>query len=914
MGRADVLVARAMKTIHARGFVANPLPLDHFDSNLPDYDVAQLRHWMALYFHKPTSVAYFVQMIICTVFLGIILIFGLGVIIYRLWDRTLWLFRIQDTRGSPLIIPNSISAFVLFEAAYALVWLADVWNNLAIDKWGADPTLTGFWNGTPWILLFAGAWCGAWGTFFASPGILHRSSRARGFDPRRLVPGPKLCNLIGISAPLAFTAASLAVSIPTGLTYKSAVEKWRRWDANAAQVSPTTYPVEGALRQEAAEVWKQITDAWWWSSVGWLALLVFAWAFLVFYVMTGGFLVYTIHSQLQSMRQRRMESRRNPQGHEASASASDAVGPEAPRWERHHAAEYAADMEMSRAQASTFFPPLATQGTTTTGPTTRKTRIRMLNSAMTNVTFIYSSISLGCLGFVVNLHWLLAQQYNQAIVGPVETNRTYEKYMAVASWVTSVFGIICFTAISQKTFEGVFEEWSAVREAKKRAKHETSKQSDSSATLTMRKASKTSSSITVRLKSIKSLTASATPIVSQAPSRTPSTRIKEEPHHPSRPGMDPAHARALQYFQHQRDAGLNIVNGQGDVDDDGPDGRGVSIDMAGSVRAQAGRSLHIPGVATGGEEKRHQLSTLPFDHYRLSGDNLDPPPTETSEAGKTPLPRMEPVTTPNGSLTPRRYGSAASGIIVQRAITRTSEDVRKYPQGSLHHNFSASASSLRSKSILKKEPASPRTDTWQTKFDAFHKDAMPAFGRSQQPTSAHERRQQFQQDDSVAFTDADIDLAEDELSSYVDSQSESGSVQHPARPSRPASSMMAISVHDNANVSPTFGTASLYRPSSPTLNGDRHSDATPRVSQAHSFGFGLGQSRADLSQATLLQPGSTTTAEAMAEAASKERRPSLRWDHSFDEQSRAHNGLASPSAGRRPRLPSFEPDEGKPSK
>ncbi|KAK0533230.1 hypothetical protein OC835_003088 [Tilletia horrida] len=847
MGRADVLVARAMKTIHARGFVANPLPLDHFDSNLPEYDVAQLRHWMALYFHKPTSVAYFVQMIICTVFLGIILIFGLGVIIYRLWDRTLWLFRIQDTRGSPLIIPNSISAFVLFEAAYALVWLADVWNNLAIDKWGADPTLTGFWNGTPWILLFAGAWCGAWGTFFASPGILHRSSRARGFDPRRLVPGPKLCNLIGISAPLAFTAASLAVSIPTGLTY-------------------------------------------------------------------SGFLVYTIHSQLQSMRQRRMESRRNPQGHEASASASDAVGPEAPRWERHHAAEYAADMEMSRAQASTFFPPLATQGTTTTGPTTRKTRIRMLNSAMTNVTFIYSSISLGCLGFVVNLHWLLAQQYNQAIVGPVETNRTYEKYMAVASWVTSVFGIICFTAISQKTFEGVFEEWSAVREAKKRAKHETSKQSDSSATLTMRKASKTSSSITVRLKSIKSLTASATPIVSQAPSRTPSTRIKEEPHHPSRPGMDPAHARALQYFQHQRDAGLNIVNGQGDVDDDGPDGRGVSIDMAGSVRAQAGRSLHIPGVATGGEEKRHQLSTLPFDHYRLSGDNLDPPPTETSEAGKTPLPRMEPVTTPNGSLTPRRYGSAASGIIVQRAITRTSEDVRKYPQGSLHHNFSASASSLRSKSILKKEAASPRTDTWQAKFDAFHKDAMPAFGRSQQPTSAHERRQQFQQDDSVAFTDADMDLAEDELSSYVDSQSESGSVQHPARPSRPASSMMAISVHDNANVSPTFGTASLYRPSSPTLNGDRHSEATPRVSQAHSFGFGLGQSRADLSQATLLQPGSTTTAEAMAEAVSKERRPSLRWDHSFDEQSRAHNGLASPSAGRRPRLPSFEPDEGKPSK
>ncbi|KAE8214824.1 hypothetical protein CF327_g1815 [Tilletia walkeri] len=908
MGQAGLILVRALGNLSTHipyhGFVPHPLSVDHFAANLPDYDVAELRHWMRLYFHKPTSVGYFVQSIIITVWLAIILFFGLVVILYRLWDRTLWLFRIQETRGSRLIIPNSITAFVLFEAAYSLVWTANVWNNLAIDKYDAEPLLTGFWNGTPWILLFSGAWCGAWGTFFASPGILHRSSRARGFDPRRLVPGPKLCNFIGFFAPFAFTATSLAVSIPTGLTYKNAVRKWKAWDAQAAAVSQSEYPVQGDLRAEAAEVWKGITDAWWWSSIGWLALLVFAWAFLLFYVMCGGFLVYTIHSQLQTMRIRRNEGAN--QGQDGPASGPDTAGPEAPRWDRQNAGEIAADLEMSRAQASTFFPPLATQGTATTGPTTRKSRIRMLSSAMTNVSFIYGAISLGTLGFVINLHWLLESQYQQAVIGPVETNRIYEKYMAVASWVISVFGLICFTAISQKTFEGVFEEWSANREAKKMAKNQ-SKHSDSSTTLMARNPSKTTSSVSMRLKSLKSTLVS--PIASPPASRAPSVRTRKR-FNSADVAMDPAHAQALQYFQRNRVAGLGLV-----AMGDGDDGaqvveQGILSDGYAALGPQTagpgGLSFQMPHATPDGTSSHHILA-LPFDHYRVSVDKTDAKVLAVAGNDGSIIPRMQPLPTPSGSLTPRRYGSASSGIIIQRAITSTSEDIRMYAgSGEGIERSISSGSGLRDKS--KKESPSPRSDTRRTKFDAFQSEPVPPAVPAP-ALSASQRRREFHQDDSIAFTDSEDVLDEEIASSYLDSQSESGSVRHPLRPSRPCSSVLAVWPHENVNGSPTFGTAPL----SPSERSPVAQD-TPRMpdlpSSAHIPTAHTGVSQATLVDSYFRNTSADDNRESL-EAAVRERKPSLRWDPRFDWDKSPKEGTGeSSSSSKRTRKSSFGRDGG----
>ncbi|CAD6901568.1 unnamed protein product [Tilletia controversa] len=905
IGQAGLFVARGLEVLsHSmlhHGFVNHRLPIDYFEANLPDYDVTEMRQWMRLYFHKPTSNAYFIQSIVITVWLAFVIFAGLLVILYRLWDRTLWLFRIQETRGSSLIIPNSITAFVLFEAAYALVWVCDVWNNLAIDKWDASPTLTGFWNGTPWILLFSGAWCGAWGTFFASPGILHRSTRARGFDPRRLVPGPKMCNFVGFFAPLLFTATCLGVSIPTGLTYKHAVEQWRVWDAEAAAVAQND-AVQGALCDAAAEVWKNITDAWWWTSVGWLTLLAFAWAFLLFYVMCGGFLVFSIHSQLKAMKSQRKEAL-SVRGHADRVTGPDAAGPETPRWDQHNAGEIAADMEMSRAQASVFFPPLATQGTQTTGPTTRKTRIRMLSSAMTNVSFIYGSISLGTLGFVINLHWLLPVQYQQAVLGPMENNVVYEKYMAVASWVISVFGAICFTAISQKTFEGVFEEWTNNREAKKLAKAET-KHSDGSATLLARNASKATSLVSMRLKSLKSTLASPTPVNSNTVSRNPSIWSPVDSS-TAEPAMDPAHAQALQYFHRNRVAGLGLMaGGQGDEKAQMAE-LGNQVADYGYVGSSAANMQPPPTAAEG-----NRTSALPFSHYRLSSDNADVKTPTVAGNNSSLVPRGQALPSPTGALTPRRYGSAASGVMVQRYITSTSEDARKYAKSveGIEGSVSSEAGLLRSKS--NKEPPSPRHETRRAKFDAYQSEPLPPVPA----LSPSQRRQQFHQDDSIAFSDTDNVDEEEMASSCLDSQSESGSVRHPLRTSRPCSSVMAVWPHgENVNGSPTFGTAPFSSgerspsvpgtPRSPSIPGTpRTPDAPESLDAPHRPTVHATYSQATLIGNHLFTSSADENRESLDTAVTHPRKMSLRWDTRNDcDKSPKEGGGESSSSPRRPR-------------
>ncbi|KAK0561989.1 hypothetical protein OC861_005553 [Tilletia horrida] len=729
--------------LHARGFVDNPYPLQHFVDRLPDYDVAQLRTWMRLYFHKPTSAAYFIQSIVCTVMIVILIACGGVVLIYRLWGQTLWLFRLQETRGASLIIPNSITCFVLFEATYGALWLANVWNNLAIDKWGSSPNYTGFWNGTPWILLFIGAWCGAWGTFFASPGILHKSSRVTGFDARRLIPGPKLCNFIGFFAPFAFTAASLAVSIPTGLTYKHAVQTWQSWDAQAASLNQTEYPVPVDIREEAAQVWKDITDAWWWSSIGWLALLVFAWAFLVFYVFCGGFLLFTIYSQLCMLRAPKIDHQKKDPRQETNPTAAA----ESPRWDADHAAHEAFDLEMTRAQASTFFPPLAAS-TMATGPTTRRRRVKMLRSAMVNVSFIYGAISLGTLGFVINLHWLLEAQYEQAALGPVEMNRTYERYMAVASWIASVFGLICFTAISQKTFEGVFEEWSAVREAKKAAAAVQGSQG-SSLTVQGKKFPKASSSASFRLKSLKSSLANS--LVSQNGSQA------QQPPLPTQ-GMtseiDPAHADALQHFQRRRQTSLNMLAAVSASDaHEEPNGTWAHPPLQ-SIRGLGIGTEHDDvsrhGDATWDSSLR-KISTLPFDHCRISsdvGEELADEPADAEGVG--------PTQSTSGLYSGRRSVNT-NGIIVQRAVTCTSEDARKYV-AELNAMQPSNSSSFQI-------PTSPGPRS--------HEDADGSADFRIEESRA-ERRRQFHRDDSIASFDADLDTL----------SSDSGSIQPPRRSGR----------------------------------------------------------------------------------------------------------------------------------
>ncbi|KAK0526244.1 hypothetical protein OC834_004875 [Tilletia horrida] len=754
--------------VPSHGFVPQALPIQFFREHLPDSDLDGLRLFLRAYFHRPTSTAYLVQTIICTVFLSIILVAGSIVISYRLSTKTLWLFRVQDVRGTALVIPNSTSTFVFLEAAFGSVYLADVWHNLAINKWGADPALAGYWTGAVWILLFTGAWCGAWGTFFACPGILHRPTSARGFDARSLVPGPKMCNFIGLIVPVLYSAAGITICITTGSTYRRAVRGWRVWDARAEFASQSQQGLSDALKDEAAEVWKTVTDAWWLTSVNWLILVLFNWTFLVFYVLCGGFLIYTIYSQLQSMppsaKSEGKSSAAPPNG------ADDDVVAELPRWndssKKHNneVALRAADIEMTRAQASVFFPPLANRENRKSASMNSKCRTRMLSSALTNISLIYIAISLGCLGFAVSCTWSLQTQYQHAVDGPYELSEFYERAMVISSWLASAAGIPCFAAISQKTFEGVFEEWSAARVAQKRQ----SRPTESSPTL----ASKRSARSWLGCGPNPDLPQQALPGIT----------------------VDPAHSLALQYFQSCDDPALT-------TDDEGPHRhRG---DQAKPEALPYGQLLRPDRAARG--PRARSRSTTPFDSCRVSyeDDKYTDPQISPSAMAMVAL-RRYPITVQSGA--PRgdqhlvRPGSAASGITVRRAITTSiggggGADRRPSVVDSDGNDELIGGGTLRKK---RRKPHQ-RSSSWQAKYAALHRSNSGSSGNGSgdaarrssrrrhdfeewQRLSREEVRQAYLDDDSLAGTDSEdnvqrvvsSDEEEDE-----DEDDDSGSVPRP---------------------------------------------------------------------------------------------------------------------------------------
>lgn len=435
-------------------------------------------------FYLSLAPSYRKQLYAITTIIGILIVLGAAVILVRIHEGNLWIIRIQEAAGSrhSLIIPNSVLSFVLIEAVFGIIYLAYLWCQSTAFQHGSGISGQGYWFTTTWILLFWGAWAGAVGTFYASPGILARRRRvSKLLDVARLIPTPGVCNAISLGVPLLNTVSTLTISILMGKSFSKGVDAWQRFDA--AQAALQAADGSAALTTEqtvaALQLWDQWLDTWRWFRLGFLVWGCWAFLLLIFYVPSGGNLVWTLLTQLEE--QKNMHNglqasiaRAGDEGRRAQASASAKLAGNTPVWRRADDGGEAgnngsvlrngvstqdietAQQEARRAAESTFYPAL--KGTVRTEiRSSEPPKYRVLKGAFVNIVLMWSSISSAVLAYGVLCFWISKASYKSATEGPHELTRFYELYNAIAGWLACGFGGLNFVWVTSRTFEPMLD-------------------------------------------------------------------------------------------------------------------------------------------------------------------------------------------------------------------------------------------------------------------------------------------------------------------------------------------------------------------------------------------------------------------------------------------------------------------------
>lgn len=473
---------------------------------------ADLRAFVESFFHFRFGNGYFAQVYAITAIIGILILMGLAVVSRRLYEGNFWLVRIQEAQGSkyPLVIPNvsvqarllasrpshlltpfsnvasrppalhprqSILSFVFIEAIFGLLYIAYLWCQLGGLRWNVDLGGQGYWFITPWLVLFFGAFYGAVGTFYASPGVLSRRRRmSSSWDVRKFIPSPVVCNQILIAVPLVNAASILVVAVMLGRTWHMAYQDMRRFADNLAGQPPTA-AISSAQIQAAQQVWQGTIDAWWYGSVGFYMWGGWAFLLLALYLPAGAHLSHTVHVQINEQKSFKTSRFRNTTlAHSEAAAAAARAGTAtpaiipsgaAPVWDAASAIENAdptagtgaavtatrrnreAELEATRAAESVFYPPLKADRVSVQASGSAS-HLDTLQSALRNILLMWSSISSAVLAYGILCFWVASQINSTISRGPDDMARLYELYNSAAGWLACVFGGLNFVVSFKK--------------------------------------------------------------------------------------------------------------------------------------------------------------------------------------------------------------------------------------------------------------------------------------------------------------------------------------------------------------------------------------------------------------------------------------------------------------------------------
>jgi len=200
--------------------------------------------------------------------------------------------------------------FLLFTGLFALIWICYIvfiWKLYDAEVDQLQYSIEGF-NTYAWLPLWLAAFMAGWGSFYTAPGALDQggpfgekkekslSEKKQSWRPKwlrfRFFSKPILINVICIgSGPL----IAIALVVPTILSQNLKSKAFNEYLEMADQINQllSTNPGQAdapALLQQASSVWDDVLENQWYLTIGYIMWTIFASAFLMFYIPSGGYL------------------------------------------------------------------------------------------------------------------------------------------------------------------------------------------------------------------------------------------------------------------------------------------------------------------------------------------------------------------------------------------------------------------------------------------------------------------------------------------------------------------------------------------------------------------------------------------------------------------------------------------------
>ncbi|CAD6971256.1 unnamed protein product [Tilletia controversa] len=212
---------------------------------------------------------------IVTAVAGLVVSCAIAVIVRRLLQRSLWIFRLTQTERGPLIVPNAIMIFAAIEGLFVIIFLAlinSVYYAWEVKKQPLSNLI--LWISLTWSPLIAGPIWNAFGLWHARP-TSSTPRNTRGVQQSRLF-GMKMpfskALLISIFWLLVPIIQLMSVFGPafTGNNHRSeAVRLYYKWMEEYASATELTRPMLIGLQS----IWVEDLKAFYW-----LAITMFIWS------------------------------------------------------------------------------------------------------------------------------------------------------------------------------------------------------------------------------------------------------------------------------------------------------------------------------------------------------------------------------------------------------------------------------------------------------------------------------------------------------------------------------------------------------------------------------------------------------------------------------------------------------------
>ncbi|PWN53073.1 hypothetical protein IE53DRAFT_408957 [Violaceomyces palustris] len=439
--------------------------------------ITEFRAFMKRIYFYDLPKGFYIQIVFACVVMGLIIVCGALLVGRRIYERSFWLFRVQQRPKGLVVIPNAITIFVVVEGCFALVWLLYATIHVSRQRTESSPRGMILWLALTWVPLFWGAFWGGWGTHYASPDSAstryhnhHEEDEESGWSFERLRPRPWMLNFFCLFAPVLNFISVLVPAIPGDQKFNRSYEQWLALDGRLAsfenQGNPGPIPTH--LLDEGKQIWKEAVDGLWFLEICFIIWTIWAFLFLIFYVTSGGVLMIGLVKQLLELKELK-ETKffggppvqcvdalvQHQQGVVTQGSGSGASGASG------------AVLETS------FFPPVRSKKAEplSVGENgTAALKFKMMKKICWLVGLQYMAISAGTMGFLALVLYLSSRMYAMAVEqGTIKA--AYNSANLVAAWLAVAFGSITFLAAAAKTFEPLILQLhlSAARKDKRRA-------------------------------------------------------------------------------------------------------------------------------------------------------------------------------------------------------------------------------------------------------------------------------------------------------------------------------------------------------------------------------------------------------------------------------------------------------------